>query len=144
VKELESFAQSSGEKDRGLGAPQRWQRRNRRGQPGAAQVSQLESWDLPFWRARLRRHRLGAAAEDEALQPYLPLTGVLKGLFNLLSRLFGVAVVPATDRGEAPLWHRSVRFYRVVDLKTRASIAGFYLDPFRSERKRDSGGDFWA
>lgn len=98
----------------------------------------LMPWDVAYWRAQLRRERLGL--REEELEPYLALPRVLEGLFKLVERLFGIQIVTAD--GEVPTWDPSVRFLRVVDSATSVPIGGFYLDLYAAPRKRRPG--FWA
>jgi oligopeptidase A len=92
----------------------------------------LVNWDIPFWSERLRERRFQFT--DEELRPYFPLESVLKGLFDLAHRLFAVRVSAAD--GEAPVWHKDVRFFHVQDESGR-QVASFYLDPYsRPENKR--------
>ena len=93
-------------------------------------------WDIAFWAERLRQQRFGI--DDEALRPYFPLDRVLGGLFALANRLFGVTIEAAD--GQAPIWHKDVRFFRVLDEGGEA-IAAFYLDPF--SRPEDKRGGAW-
>ncbi|CAJ1436543.1 unnamed protein product, partial [Effrenium voratum] len=93
--------------------------------------------DLELVGAHMRD--LPRTAEEE---PQLTLPTALRGLFRLLERLFGVKMEPATARNEVPIWHRSIRFYRVIDIKTQHPIAGLYLDLFQHGKKLSSG--FWA
>ncbi|MGH7127275.1 MAG: M3 family metallopeptidase, partial [Planctomycetaceae bacterium] len=94
--------------------------------------SPLLHWDIAFWAERLRERRFDYT--DEQLRPYFPLENVLEGLFGLCHRLFGVTVRQAD--GEAPVWHKDVRFFHVLD-EHREHVASFYLDPYsRPENKR--------
>ena len=100
--------------------------------PAASGPSELRHWDIPFWSERLREERYGFT--DEELRPYFPLERALTGMFGLAGRLFGVTVEQAD--GEAPVWHRDVRFFKVLD-ESGAHVASFYLDPYsRPETKR--------
>ncbi len=95
-------------------------------------ASELNVWDVAFWAERLREERY--AYTDDELRPYFPFEKVLEGLFQLLTKLFGITVRQVT-RGIS-VWHPDVRFYQVHD-ETGAQIASFYLDPFsRPENKR--------
>jgi oligopeptidase A len=90
------------------------------------------NWDVAFWSERLREKKFQFT--DEELRPYFPLESVLKGLFGLAERIFGIHVSPAD--GEAPVWHKDVRFFRVTD-ESGKQVAAFYLDPYsRPENKR--------
>ena len=71
----------------------------------------LMNWDVAFWSERLREKKFQFTEEE--LRPYFPLESVLKGLFGLAERLFGIRVTPAD--GEAPVWHKDVRFFRISD-----------------------------
>jgi oligopeptidase A len=96
----------------------------------------LTHWDIAFWAERMREERY--AFTDEELRPYFALPRVLDGLFATAKRLFGVTVRPAD--GEAPVWNRDVRFFRIADENGR-DIAAFYLDPY--SRPADKRGGAW-
>ena len=98
---------------------------------GTAEADALAPWDVTYWSEKLRRERFDL--DQEALRPWFPLPQVLDGLFGLCSRLFDVEITPAD--GEAPVWHKDVRFFHVR--RGGEPIAAFYLDPFsRSASKR--------
>lgn len=103
---------------------------------GAEEAGDLRPWDIGFWAERLREERY--AYSDEALRPWFPLPRVLDGLFALAQRLFGVRIEPAD--GEAPVWHESVRFFRVHD-EAGEEVAAFYLDPY--SRPAEKRGGAW-
>src|SRR5690606_8626243 len=54
----------------------------------SGQPEPLMNWDVAFWSERLRERRFQFT--DEELRPYFPLETVLKGLFALANRLFGI------------------------------------------------------
>ncbi len=105
-------------------------------QAGAAEAESLRNWDAAFWAERLREKRFSLT--DEQIRPYFPLPGVLDGLFGLAERLFGIRVT--ADDGQAPIWHKDVRFFRVADEAGR-HIASFYLDPY--SRPAEKRGGAW-
>lgn len=94
----------------------------------------LEPWDIAFWSER-RREKLYAYSEEE-LSRYFNLPVVLKGLFALTERLFGVTVEPLER--PVPVWQEDVRVFRVRDA-AGAEIAQFYFDPY-SRPETKSGG----
>lgn len=95
-------------------------------------VGEIKAWDVAYYSERLREQRFQFT--DEELRPYFPLHRVLEGLFSLASRLFGVRIV-AKD-GEAPVWHKDVRYFAIEDEQGQR-LAAFYLDPYsRPENKR--------
>lgn len=95
-------------------------------------TTELNVWDVGFWAERLREERY--AYTDDELRPYFPFEKVLDGLFQLLTRLFGITVKQVTQG--ISVWHPDVRYYQVHD-ETGKQIASFFLDPFsRPENKR--------
>jgi oligopeptidase A len=94
-------------------------------------------WDVQFWSERLREKSY--QFEEEQLRVYFPLEGVLKGLFDLATRLFGV-VVEAAD-GETPVWCDAVRFFHIRDQTTNEIISSFFLDPY--SRPAEKRGGAW-
>ncbi|MBM3263925.1 MAG: M3 family metallopeptidase [candidate division Zixibacteria bacterium] len=99
---------------------------------GAPEADDFEHWDTQFWAERLRESRYNIS--DEELRPYFPLPQVLRGMFDLAERLFGVQVIE-TEK-EVPVWHEDVRYFRVVGPQGEL-VAGVYLDPYsRPEEKR--------
>jgi len=101
---------------------------------GAAEANDLAPWDLPFWSERLRQERFDL--DQEALRPWFPLPQVLEGLFNLCGRLFDVTIQAAD--GDAPIWHKDVRFFR-VQRRDGTPMAAFYLDPFSRPASKRGG-----
>ena len=96
----------------------------------------LVQWDLAFWAERLREQKY--AYTDEELRPYFSLDRVLRGLFELCRKLFGIHVSAADNA--APVWNPDVRFYHIDDESGRR-IASFYLDPY--SRPQNKRGGAW-
>lgn len=92
-------------------------------------------WNVAFW-SECRREALYDFSEEE-LSRYFPFEHVLQGLFSLAGRLFGIRI-DAAD-GEAPVWHKDVRFFRVRDASDGRTLAYFYLDPFSRPETKNGG-----
>ncbi len=90
----------------------------------------LNAWDLTYYGERLQERRFKVS--QEALRPYFPLPKVLKGLFVLVQRLYGIGV---RERQEVSVWHPSVRYYDLLDANGDV-VAGFFLDPYSRGEKR--------
>ena len=90
----------------------------------------LDPWEVGYWAEKQR------AAEfdfnEEQLRPYFPLESVLNGLFELVQRLYGIAIVETPGQ---PVWHADVKYYQVRDADGRV-LGGFYADWFPRETKR--------
>lgn len=95
----------------------------------------VEPWDISYWSERMREENFQLKEEDT--KPFFSLDNVLKELFAITKRLFGIHIEKSPDNIEK--WHRDVRFYDVYDESDDKceKIAGFYLDPYaRVETKR--------
>jgi len=92
-------------------------------------IDELQTWDVPFASERLRLHTYSLSEEE--LKPYFPESKVLAGMFALVSELYGIDI----REGEAPKWHKNVRFFEIFD-QNGTKIAAFYLDPYARAHKR--------
>ena len=102
---------------------------------GAPEGEDLKPWDVSYWSEQLRRRRFDL--DEEALRPWFPLEQVLEGLFGLCERLFAIRILPAD--GEAPTWHKDVRFFQVMDQAQNTPMAAFYLDPYARPGQKRGG-----
>ena len=83
-------------------------------------LPELQAWDRNFVAERLKQSRYAFSSED--VKQYFTLPRVLQGLFSLVETLFEVAI----REEAAPVWHDSVRFFRLW--RGGEPVAGFYLD----------------
>jgi oligopeptidase A len=83
-------------------------------------ITDLQAWDRPFVSEKLKQSRFAFSSSE--VKKYFTEPRVLGGLFKLIDTLFGVSV----QEDLAPVWHDSVRYYKV--LRAGVPIAGFYLD----------------
>ena len=116
------------------------------GQP----VDALEPWEVAYWAERQRQENYDL--DDEALRPYFPVDGVMSGMFEIASRLFGITIQqkdtlylepgasPQASTANAPseieVWHPEVSFYEIHDSETGAHLGSFYADWHPRESKR--------
>jgi oligopeptidase A len=83
-------------------------------------LPELQAWDRPYVSEKLKQARFDFSSQE--VKQYFTEPRVLEGLFELARTLFGVTVVADA----APVWHPSVRFYRVC--RGTQPVAAFYLD----------------
>jgi len=88
----------------------------------------LQTWDLAYASERLKEARY--AFSDQEVKRYFTEPAVLAGLFEIVQTVFEVAITADT----APVWHDSVRFYRVE--RDGQLLAQFYLDPYARPGKQ--------
>jgi oligopeptidase A len=91
-------------------------------------LTELQSWDTSYASEKLKEARY--AFSDQEVKQYFTEPKVLAGLFKIIETLFEVAIRPDT----APVWHESVRFYRIE--RAGQLIGQFYLDPYARPGKR--------
>ena len=91
-------------------------------------LTDLQSWDSAYASEKLKEARY--AFSDQEVKQYFTEPKVLDGLFRIIETLFEVAIRPDT----APVWHPSVRFYRIE--RAGQLIGQFYLDPYARPGKR--------
>jgi oligopeptidase A len=90
----------------------------------------LQAWDLPYYAEKLKQERYSIS--DEALRPYFPEDKIVKGLFEVVRRLFGLTI---TLREGVDTWHKDVKFYDVFDVDNNQR-GSFYLDLYARAKKR--------
>lgn len=93
-------------------------------------IERLQPWDVAFVSESLRKARFDI--DDELLRPYFPLDSVMKGLFDLVERLFGLRV---TETQMEEVWHPDVRTYEVRD-EDGVWLGSFYTDWLPRKEKR--------
>ena len=91
-------------------------------------LTDLQSWDSAYASEKLKEARY--AFSDQEVKQYFTEPKVLDGLFRIIETLFEVAIRPDT----APVWHPSVRFYRIE--RAGQLVGQFYLDPYARSGKR--------
>jgi oligopeptidase A len=93
-------------------------------------VTDLESWDIPYYSEKLRQARYSIS--QEALKPYFPESRVTAGMFEVVKRLYGLSIGEIKD---VDVWHADVRVYEIRD--ERGDVRGrFYLDLYARANKR--------
>ena len=105
-------------------------------------LAELQPWDLFYASEKLKEARFSFSEQE--VKQYFTEPRVLEGLFRIVETLFEVQIRPDS----APVWHDSVRFFRIE--RARAAIANadnaqdtgpqllgqFYLDPYARTGKR--------
>ncbi len=94
--------------------------------------SKMEPWDSGFYSHKLQMKKYNLDAE--MLRPYFELSNVIKGVFGLANRLYGISF---KENKEIPVYHPDVKAYEVFD-KDGSYLAVFYAD--FHPRKGKQGG----
>jgi len=81
--------------------------------------TQLQPWDVAYFSEKLRQKKYQISQEE--LRPWFPEDQVLKGLFDISHRLYGVSFV---QQDNVDCWHSDVCFFDILD-KTNKHIGSF-------------------
>ena len=92
----------------------------------------LEPWDFSFYSHKLQLAKYNI--DSEMLRPYFELSNVIKGVFGLANKLYGITF---KENKNIPVYHPDVIAYEVFD-KDGSYLAVFYAD--FHPRKGKQGG----
>jgi len=94
-------------------------------------VGALEAWDYAYYSEKLKQHRYQISDQD--LKPYFSDSRVIKGLFDIVARLYGVSI--ARVENDIDVWDPTVSFYQILNNKDEV-VGQFYLDLYARANKR--------
>ena len=97
---------------------------------GTGFAGELQAWDVAYY-AELERKALYDFDEEE-LRPFFSTEQVVKGMFEIVERLYGIQV---REKAGVPVWHADVKYYQIDD-ETGQFLGGFYADWYPREDKR--------
>lgn len=92
----------------------------------------LQPWDFAYWSHKLKLANYNLDAE--MLRPYLELSAVRRGIFELATKLYGITFRRSQD---IPVYHPDVEAFEVLD-KDGSYLAILYLD-FHPRKGKQSG-----
>ena len=98
-------------------------------------LNELEPWDVAFCSEKLKLEKFDLS--EEQLRPYFPAPVVIRGMFEIVRKLFDIDV---RESKEVDTWHADVTTYDIY--RDNVLIARFYLDLYARPRKR--GGAWMA
>ncbi len=90
----------------------------------------VQAWDWLYYDTRQSREQYGV--DQNEVSEYLPLDGVLDGMFAITGDVFGLNYRRVDD---AKAWHPSVQLYEIHDRDSGELLAHFYADLFPREGK---------
>ncbi|MGN1254679.1 MAG: M3 family metallopeptidase, partial [Prevotella sp.] len=92
---------------------------------------ELEPWDFSYYSHKLQMEKYNLDAE--MLRPYFQLDNVIKGVFGLANKLYGITF---KENKDIQVYHPDVKAYEVFD-KDGSYLAVFYADFYPREGKQD-------
>ncbi len=100
----------------------------------ATKKTEFNSWDWWYYAERVKRSRY--SFDEEAIRPYLSLSNVRQGVFELSNRLYGVTFRPLN----VPVYHSDCQTYEVLD-RDNTHLGIIYLDYYARSNKE---GGAWC
>lgn len=91
----------------------------------------MEPWDVAYYSQQLKKRKFDL--DPEMLRPYFELSNVIKGVFGLATRLYGITF---KENKNIPVYHPDVKPYEVFD-KDGSYLAVLYVDFHPRKGKRD-------
>jgi peptidyl-dipeptidase Dcp len=91
---------------------------------------ELEGWDWWYYSEKVKKAKYDL--DESELKPYFEITNVIKGVFDLSTRLWGITF---EERNDIPRYHPDVKTFEVKD-KDGSHLAILYTDYFPRESKR--------
>jgi len=93
-------------------------------------IGDLESWDTAYYSEKLREKRYQFSQEE--VKPYFPVNRVLKGMFTVVEKLYGLKI---SEIEGVDTWHKDVQFFSISD-DSGVLRGGFFIDLFARPHKR--------
>ena len=100
--------------------------------PQGGTGGKLSPWDIGFYSHKLQMKKYNL--DQEMLRPYFELSNVIKGVFGLANRLYGITF---KENKDIPVYHPDVKAYEVFD-KDGTYLAVFYAD-FHPRKGKQAG-----
>lgn len=110
-------------------------------------LDKVQPWDVGYLSEK-RRQDLYALSQEE-LRPYFPQPKVMRGLFAIVKKLYGITI---EEIAGVDVWHKDVQCYCVVDQHNQVrgyvytdlyarpnKRGGAWMDSLQSRRKLESG-----
>ena len=93
-------------------------------------VSEVQAWDFLYCSEKQKQSLYDFSEED--VRPYFPVEKVLNGMFEVVSRLYGLSIERVED---IDVWDPAVKFYQITDSSDRVR-GQFYVDLYVRPHKR--------
>jgi oligopeptidase A len=92
-------------------------------------IGDFSAWDLAYASEKLKARRYSFSEQE--VKQYFPEDRVLAGLFRVVETIYGVTIRASS----APVWHPTVRFFRIED-RSGELVGEFYMDLYAREGKQ--------
>ena len=93
-------------------------------------IDEIKSWDIPYYSEKLKKELFDY--DENSLKPYFKSESVIKGAFEIASRLYGLHFKQLDN---IQTWHEDVNVYEVLD-EDNSHVGILYEDLFPRNTKR--------
>jgi len=93
-------------------------------------------WDYTYYNTFLKKKKY--AVDPNKVAEYFPAERVVKGMFDVTSRLYNISFKDVTadaDKLGMPIWYKDVKLYEVDDNKTHQVLGHFFTDLYPRPNK---------
>ncbi|MDH5517020.1 MAG: M3 family metallopeptidase [Gammaproteobacteria bacterium] len=90
----------------------------------------LQAWDIGYYAEKLKNKTYQFSQQD--LKPYFPAPTVIKGLFEIVNRLYDIDI---KENNTVECWHDEVLFFDIFDANKQLR-GQFYLDLYARDNKQ--------
>jgi thimet oligopeptidase len=91
--------------------------------------AEFHQWDYSYLKNKLLKDKY--SVDSEKVREYFPMESVVKGLFDITSKLYSIEYRDVTSKAAElglPIWHPDVKLYEVWDSKTNKLLGRLYTD----------------
>lgn len=92
-------------------------------------AAKINRWDLAYWENAYKKANFNV--DQEALRAYMLAEPTIDWALSMTANMYGVKLQPR----QVPTWHKDVRYFDVIEAKSRQIISGIYLDLYPREGK---------
>ncbi|MFA7056310.1 MAG: M3 family metallopeptidase [Candidatus Cloacimonadales bacterium] len=94
-------------------------------------IDTLMPWDVSYYSEILKKEKFDFDSEE--LRPYFKVDNVLKGIFTVANKLYGLKFV---EHADLPKYHEDVKVYEVIQEDSGRYMGLFYVDIYPRPTKR--------
>lgn len=99
--------------------------------------AQVYIWDWNYFARKLKQTKY--ELDPEKIREYFQFEKVLSGMFDIFGTLFDLQFVEVSN---APIWHKDVKVFALIDKITASPLGLLYLDMFPREGKYNHFAQF--
>ncbi|WWO97207.1 MAG: oligopeptidase A [Candidatus Dasytiphilus stammeri] len=92
-------------------------------------ISELHAWDMAYYSEKQKKYLYDI--QDEDLRSYFPIKSVLKGMFSIVNKIYGIKI---QKRHDIDVWHPDVMVFDVLN-ENNQLYGSIYFDLYNRDNK---------